>query len=97
MKEYIDREKAIEEIRLTFCKDCNSYNGVMCRACNFDDAMSYIEDVPTADVVEVVRCKDCKYWENGKDYEPYCNHIEGTFSDTTEDDFCSHGERKEQK
>lgn len=50
MNEYIKREDAIEQIRLTFCKDCNSYNGVFCRSCAFDDAMSYIEDFPSADV-----------------------------------------------
>jgi hypothetical protein len=53
VKEYIDKEKAIETIRLTYCKDCNNYNGVRCRACEFDDAMMEIEDCPTADVVEV--------------------------------------------
>ena len=51
MARYIDADKAIEEARLSYCKDCNSYNGVMCRACAFDDAMLYIEDAPEADVV----------------------------------------------
>lgn len=50
---------------------------------------------PAADVVEVVRCKDCKYWEKGKDYEPYCNHWGNMMTETKEDDFCSYGERKE--
>ena len=53
MAEYIEREAAIEYARLLFCKDCNSYNGVRCGACAFDDAMLLIEDAPTADVVEV--------------------------------------------
>jgi hypothetical protein len=48
---YIDADAAVEEARLAYCKDCNSYNGVMCRACAFDDAMSFIEDYPAADVV----------------------------------------------
>ena len=52
IKMLIER-KAVEEARLSYCKDCNSYNGVRCSACAFDDAMSYIEDAPTADVVEV--------------------------------------------
>lgn len=47
---YIDVDKAVESIRLIYCRDCNSYNGVRCRACEFDDAMSAIEDVPAADV-----------------------------------------------
>lgn len=52
-KEYIDRDSAIEQFRLIYCKDCNSYNGVRCRACEFDDAMLLMEDIPAADVVEV--------------------------------------------
>lgn len=59
MAEYIDREAAIEYTRLHYCKDCNSYNGVRCGSCGFDDAILLIEDVTAADVVEVVRCKDC--------------------------------------
>jgi predicted RNA-binding Zn-ribbon protein involved in translation (DUF1610 family) len=59
MARYIDADKAIEEARLSYCKDCNSYNGVRCRACGFDDAMTYIEYTPTSDVVEVKHGK----WE----------------------------------
>ena len=47
---YIDADAATELARLTYCKHCKSYNGVMCRACAFDDAMSFIEDFPEADV-----------------------------------------------
>ena len=53
MARYIDVDKAIEEAKLCYCKDCNSYNGVMCRACAFDDAILHIEDAPTAEVEEV--------------------------------------------
>lgn len=53
MARYVDIDKTIEEARLAYCKDCNSYNGIRCRACAFDDAMLHIEDAPTADVVEV--------------------------------------------
>ena len=57
-----------------------------------------IEKMPTVDAVEVVRCKDCKWWKtnymwNGSErkvcvveaYEPVRN----------EDDYCAKGERKE--
>lgn len=44
----------------------------------------------TVDAVEVVRCKDCKYWNN-----PYCNHSESTMLDTQENNFCSYGKRRE--
>lgn len=51
MARYIDADAATELARLIYCKNCNSYNGVMCRACAFDDAMSFIDDFPEADVV----------------------------------------------
>lgn len=97
MAKYIDADAAIEQIRLTYCKDCNSYNGVRCRACEFDDAMSLIEDLPDADVVEVVRCKDCKYLTEGKiadDTELFCIHSFGMISPAP-DRYCSYGERRE--
>ena len=51
---------------------------------------------PELDVVKVVRCKDCKWWEKGKDYTPYCNHpISGLFTAEKTNNFCSYGERKE--
>jgi Zn ribbon nucleic-acid-binding protein len=98
MAEYIDREKAIEFIRLNYCKDCNSYNGAKCRACSFDDAMLGIEDVPTADVVEVVRCKDCKFYKlrnvssRYKPTKPCC--LRTATIKVNETDFCSYGEKR---
>lgn len=60
------------------------------------EIMGSVEDsVVEEDFVPVVRCKDCKYWEYGKDYEPYCNHCGSMMADTKEDDFCSYGERKD--
>ena len=52
--------------------------------------------LPVADVVEVVRCKDCKYW-GGATYGYICNAWSGinTKNYTKPDDFCSYGERKE--
>ena len=52
-----------------------------------------IEHAPTIDAVEVVRCKDCKHWQN----EHLCRAFSqfGTI-ETQGDDYCSHGERKEE-
>lgn len=63
----------------------------------FVDAFEYLlENAPTVDAVEVVRCKDCKYYG----YEPYDNGDkccvrweEWIFP--FENDFCSCGERKD--
>lgn len=60
----------------------------------WNSAVEIIATAPAADVAEVVRCKDCVYWENGKDYTPYCNNIDG-LNEPSENDFCSYGERKE--
>ena len=57
-----------------------------------DHFLRMILDAPTVDAVEVVRCKDCNYWNN-----PYCNHSESTMLDTQADNFCSYGERKEER
>lgn len=51
-----------------------------------------LEDASDVDVVEVVRCKDCVYYENflcGR-FSAYGNSVE-----EPEYDYCSYGERRE--
>ena len=55
----------------------------------WNSAIEIIENAPAADVVEVVRCKDCKHW-----CEPACQ-IKVSQHGLYSDDFCSYGERKE--
>ena len=57
MAECIEREATIKRIQEVYCADCNSYNGVRCRACGTGDAIGVIEDAPAADVVPVVHGK----------------------------------------
>ena len=45
----IDADALIEQIEDECCKDCNSYNGVRCRACDTGDALDYLERAPTFD------------------------------------------------
>ena len=54
MAEYFEREATIKRIQEVYCADCNSYNGVRCRACGTGDAIDMIEDAPAADVAPVV-------------------------------------------
>ena len=49
-----------------------------------------IDDIPTADVVEVVRCKDCKYY-NAIDTDRLSECKKGF--ETYGNDYCSYGER----
>ena len=71
------------------------------------EGVVYVQDIdeaPTVDAVEVVRCKDCNY---GKlDDAAWCHDVYGNENDTTLyhclygfghnkcDHFCSYGERK---
>ena len=50
---------------------------------------STIENAPTVDAVEVVRCRDCEHWD-----DEWCDINEAYFED---DDFCSYGEWKEKQ
>jgi hypothetical protein len=54
-----------------------------------------IEDsVVEEDVVEVVRCKDCKHWQVCVDgFTTWCPLLMD--KNTKADDFCSYGERRE--
>ena len=48
--------------------------------------MEFVESIPAADVVEVVRCSQCKHW-----YQGDCYRLELS----RPDDYCSYGERKD--
>lgn len=63
----------------------------------YDTIQSDIEALyshPAADVVEVVRCKDCKFAEIF-DHESYCLCLRKMAGKIRPDDFCSYGERKD--
>ena len=50
-----------------------------------------LKNLPTVDAVEVVRCKDCVYYENFlcSRFSAYGNSVE-----EPEYDYCSYGEKK---
>ena len=60
---------------------------------------TWIDYVPTADVVEVVRCKDCKDSER-KDYMPakYCNlrYCKNSLNYHDKDFYCAMGEKRDE-
>ena len=57
--------------------------------------LEWIEQAPTVDAVPVVRCKDCKYrFKNNGHSKDGCPIIDANIW-MDDDDFCSHGERKE--
>ena len=65
------------------------------------DVATALDEAPDADVIEVVRCKDCKHYHRYTDRhtnEPShwgrCTDIHMDI-DLRENDFCCYGERKE--
>ena len=68
-----------------------------------EDVIMMIKTAPTVAAVEVVRCKDCKYYCQDKINGVICRHPALDFDtecfdhwiNTNPDDFCSYGNRKE--
>lgn len=81
MKEYIDREALIAEYDRVHQGPAGG-------------ARKLMVDAPAADVVAVVRCKDCLHRSPIKNNSMICL-ITGDY--VPKDHFCSYGERKEQE
>lgn len=54
-----------------------------------------IADMPAADVLPVVRCKDCKYSAQAKWNRKGFRICPASHMEIVDDDFCSYAERKE--
>ena len=88
-KEYIEREAVIKY--LTKCADGYSYIETPTEL-----AIARIKAIPAADVVEVVRCKDCQHYKTGEhhpDGHGWCRE-HGFGHDTKDNYYCADGERK---
>lgn len=84
MPEYIEREALIEFVK----QNIPNINGETSIEC----VERAIRAMPSADVVEVVRCKDCKHLMFSDCYgECRRNHL----GIVRPDDYCSYGKRKE--
>ena len=91
MTEYITKEQAQVAVSRSL-----QFNGIEC-----PDVYREIDAIPPADVVEVVRCKDCWYYSplackpsiGDCRYWLYEERIDSL--PVYEDDYCSYGERKD--
>ena len=81
MARYIDADSLLKRMFPYDLVDKKQY------ALNAQAVYNVIESSSTADVVPVVRCKDCTEWD---EKEQECSHWYGF----RENDFCSHGERR---
>lgn len=83
MADYIERDKAKEEI-LSWAVCINHPEHLM-----REDAIHVLDSIKAADVVKVVRCKECML-------KSMCVHHNGrNIGQFDENAFCSYGERKE--
>ena len=95
MSRYIDADKLIERIlRLTIVTDDMYGMGI---ACGIERAVNVIQKHPTADVVEVVRCKDCKRFLQMETSPSYDGKCLGYGYLVEANHYCSYGERREDK
>ena len=63
---------------------CAGWNGLI----------ELIEKAPTIDAIPVVRCWECKWWQEDDDIG-HCDNPDGLDNYAKPEDFCSYGERKE--
>lgn len=63
-------------------------------ACSQRKVWERLKQYEDSGAVSVVRCKDCKYWQDNNDGYPHeeCRWGHGETPDAN--DFCSYGERK---
>ena len=98
-REYIERQKLLTHLykRLNYLREENgSYDHY---TDGYEEAVDKVEDFPTVDVVEVVRCKDCKHLtvRNSPTLYAYCEKTKyrfEPFQTDTRTHSCSYGERK---
>lgn len=94
MAKYIEQEETVRKVLSALVDVLDLHNTV--KAIKIANK---IREIPTADVVEVVRCKDCKHYKlrnvasTYKPSKPCC--LRSAASKVSENDFCSFGERKE--
>ena len=82
MSDYIKREDAIKAMA----------RGIGIPYTDFIDvAERCMDDIPSADVVEVVRCKDCEYWDDHERCDFWSSIMTPHYPG--KNDYCSYGER----
>ena len=106
MAKYINVEELLEEVREDYKNDTNIYHSETERVVHnvtYEFAIDTIESATClVDTVEIVRCKDCKYFKSRSRKNNYglCDCSEKQTNANAEfypfaDDFCSYGIKAE--
>ncbi len=92
MADYIDRQAALDELQ----KEIDEQTNPLIR-CGIRLARNTIDELPSADAVEVVRCRDCRYWQDNNGGYPHDECRWGKDETPDADDYCSYGVRKDER
>lgn len=84
MNEYVERDKFLEAVGE---RNQDSCDGKL----TYQQLKEMVENFPTADVVEVTRCKDCRHHSAAAGV---CNLYLHFSVGVTANDYCSFGERR---
>ena len=100
MAEYIERSAVFEQFDNADADECETDDfGGVDYGFGMKNIKELINAIPAAEVAEVVRCKDCKHYDLGvclKIYSDGNTHTEA-WQPRKPEDFCSYGERKDNK
>lgn len=87
MSEYIERQAAIDALQEKVFHNLTD---------EFYGTMQVLTELPSADVVPVVRCRNCVHSAYDAVFrQRWCNLTSGVRK-VKSDDFCSHGKRREE-
>lgn len=96
MTEYIDRQALEVALNHRLSYLIKEYSVFDHYTTGYSDAVSAVENFPSADAVPVVRCKDCR-WRGREECAMFCRCECGEqHTWETDNDFCSYGERREE-
>lgn len=87
MSDYIKREDAVRAVVDAKTGKDKTIDGTR----QVTDCLRRIKAIPSADVVEVVRCKDCEYWDDHERCDFWSSIMTPHYPE--KNDYCSYGER----
>lgn len=88
MGDLIRRQDAIDAIKQFSTDNIRLRNGLM-------ELVNHMELIPSADAVQVVRCKDCVHYHKSDKWHPDTDWCKRLICGTIKPDFyCADGERR---
>lgn len=85
-----------DALREEHCEGCPNAIIEGCKTDPLCASLLWVNDAPTVDAVEVVRCGECRHY-GGVVFGRTCRMFSGSHTriDMPEDGYCSYGERRE--